>query len=337
MRRSSSRIDVRIHAGIARSHMPSSHVVDVLTDMLQRSRARGAAFSHSTIRGRSGSRFDAVPGLAVHAIVEGELHLWTDGEAERLLGGDIVLVRGGVDHRSPPRPAAPASRCASTWPTARVGPRRFVRGEARRALGVLLRRLRLRGRHLRPAARPAARDRARCAPRRAARCAPRWTCWRARCSTTSPASRRCSTACSTSRSSRSCASTSPPRATEAPAWFRASRDPELGPVLRALHADPARRWTVEELADRAALSRAAFARRFTARWASRRSPTSTAGGWRWRANACATPTTGSPRSPTPSATRRSSRSPRPSSATTASPPAAGATARSREPKARAEA
>ena len=52
--------------------------------------------------------------------------------------------------------------------------------------------------------------------------------------------------------------------TEAPAWFRASRDPELGPVLRALHEDPARRWTVEELADRAALSRAAFARRFTA-------------------------------------------------------------------------
>ena len=35
-------------------------------------------------------------------------------------------------------------------------------------------------------------------------------------------------------------------------------------MLRALHEDPARRWTVEELADRAALSRAAFARRFTA-------------------------------------------------------------------------
>ena len=78
--------------------MRSSHVVDVLTDMLQRSHAHGAAFSHSTIRGRFGLAMDAVPGLAVHAIVEGELYLWTDGAPERLLGGDIVLVRGGLDH-----------------------------------------------------------------------------------------------------------------------------------------------------------------------------------------------------------------------------------------------
>ena len=34
--------------------------------------------------------------------------------------------------------------------------------------------------------------------------------------------------------------------------------------MRALHADPSRRWTVEDLAAEATLSRAAFARRFTA-------------------------------------------------------------------------
>ena len=72
-----SRMTIQIHAGIARWHMSSSHLVDVLTDMLQRSRARGAAFSHSTIRGPFGLDFPGVPGLAVHAIVEGELHLWT--------------------------------------------------------------------------------------------------------------------------------------------------------------------------------------------------------------------------------------------------------------------
>jgi AraC-like DNA-binding protein len=50
----------------------------------------------------------------------------------------------------------------------------------------------------------------------------------------------------------------------APAWFGASSDPHVGAALRALHADPARPWTVAELADEAHLSRAAFARRFTA-------------------------------------------------------------------------
>ena len=49
--------------------MPSSCTVDVLTDMLARSSARGAAFAHSTVRGDRGVRFPAGPGLAVHAIV----------------------------------------------------------------------------------------------------------------------------------------------------------------------------------------------------------------------------------------------------------------------------
>ena len=40
-------------------------------------------------------------------------------------------------------------------------------------------------------------------------------------------------------------------------------DPQIAAALRAIHADPARQWTVEELGQRAGLSRAAFARRFT--------------------------------------------------------------------------
>ena len=50
----------------------------------------------------------------------------------------------------------------------------------------------------------------------------------------------------------------------APPWFRASADPHIGSALRALHEDPARPWTVAELAREAHLSRSAFARRFTA-------------------------------------------------------------------------
>lgn len=50
----------------------------------------------------------------------------------------------------------------------------------------------------------------------------------------------------------------------APAWFRAMDDPAVGAALRAVHADPARAWTVADLAAEASLSRATFARRFTA-------------------------------------------------------------------------
>ncbi|TQM37257.1 AraC-like DNA-binding protein [Pseudonocardia cypriaca] len=52
------------------------------------------------------------------------------------------------------------------------------------------------------------------------------------------------------------------RAPERPGWFAALADPVVGPALEAVHAAPARHWTVEELAARSGSSRAAFAKRF---------------------------------------------------------------------------
>lgn len=49
----------------------------------------------------------------------------------------------------------------------------------------------------------------------------------------------------------------------APGWYRAQGDAVAGPALRALHDDPARPWTVAELAADVGCSRAALARRFT--------------------------------------------------------------------------
>jgi AraC-like DNA-binding protein len=46
-------------------------------------------------------------------------------------------------------------------------------------------------------------------------------------------------------------------------WLGALRDAEIGRALGLIHADPAYRWSVEELAESVALSRPAFARRFT--------------------------------------------------------------------------
>ena len=45
-------------------------------------------------------------------------------------------------------------------------------------------------------------------------------------------------------------------------WFRAATDPQIGNALSAVHREPAHPWQVEELADRAAMSRSAFAARF---------------------------------------------------------------------------
>ncbi|WP_371527055.1 AraC family transcriptional regulator [Streptomyces sp. NBC_01283] len=47
-------------------------------------------------------------------------------------------------------------------------------------------------------------------------------------------------------------------------WAAALRDPAVTAALHAIHDDPARPWTVEELGARAGLSRAPFARRFAA-------------------------------------------------------------------------
>ena len=47
-------------------------------------------------------------------------------------------------------------------------------------------------------------------------------------------------------------------------WAGALLDPGIGGALAALHADPARRWTVRDLSATVGLSRSAFAERFTA-------------------------------------------------------------------------
>ncbi|MCL7426823.1 AraC family transcriptional regulator [Streptomyces sp. YS415] len=47
-------------------------------------------------------------------------------------------------------------------------------------------------------------------------------------------------------------------------WAAALADPAVTAALHAIHEDPSRPWTVEELGARGGLSRAAFARRFTA-------------------------------------------------------------------------
>jgi AraC-like DNA-binding protein len=55
-----------------------------------------------------------------------------------------------------------------------------------------------------------------------------------------------------------------PEQDKATGWAAALRDPAITAALGGIHSDPARAWTVEELGAHAGLSRATFARRFTA-------------------------------------------------------------------------
>lgn len=235
--------------------------------MLERSRARGAAFSHSTIHGSWGLGFDGIPGLAVHAVVEGEMHLWTEAsdDALRLLPGDIVLVRGGLAHRLASAPGVPFRPLAEFMEQARVNgsPRRFVSGEAGepaeffcgayifegdicdRLLQLLPDTVRLR-----PAAGSALRTTMDLLAREMLQDDP---------GQQTLLDRLLDVALVQVLREHFAA-----QGPAAPAWFRASGDPQIGPVLQAVHDDPGRRWTVEELAAEATLSRAAFARRFSA-------------------------------------------------------------------------
>lgn len=47
-------------------------------------------------------------------------------------------------------------------------------------------------------------------------------------------------------------------------WLGALRDPQIGRAISLIHNQPSRSWTVESLADEVAMSRSAFAARFTA-------------------------------------------------------------------------
>jgi len=46
-------------------------------------------------------------------------------------------------------------------------------------------------------------------------------------------------------------------------WLAGLNDPQVGKALRLMHADPARDWTVDDLAREAAVSRSVLAQRFT--------------------------------------------------------------------------
>jgi AraC-like DNA-binding protein len=240
--------------------------VDVLSDLLQRSRARGAAFSRSVLRGQWALEFPVTGTLAVHAIVSGDLWAWgaDPAAAQPLAAGDVVILRASPHFlgTSPGRPTIPfhhvlrngfhpAPGEPADGPAAEFccGAYLFDGDLSRPLLDALPELVRLR-----PAAGSALRA-------------------------------SVDLLLAEMRASEGLGPVRPgqqalldrlldvvlvhglrewlSRADTAPGWFRACGDPSLDAALSAVHADPARPWTVAELARTAGTSRSAFARQFT--------------------------------------------------------------------------
>lgn len=244
--------------------------MDVLADMLDRSRARGAAFAHTSMTGHWALVFDGGPGLAVHAMLDGEGLLLLDGERDRiaLLPGDVVLVRGTRAHRLADRPGTRPVTIAELLRDGAVpgSTRRFAGGDGTAGIraGFFCGAYRFEGDlcaelldalpdvvHVRPAA-------------------------------GSPLRTALDLLAHEIGDETAAQQTMLDRlldvvlvhllrehlrreGTQAPPWYRAlDADPQIAAALSLLHDDPARAWTVAELATAVNLSRAAFARRFSA-------------------------------------------------------------------------
>lgn len=233
--------------------------MDVLQEHLVRARASGGVFARSVASPPWGLCLPGTIQLAIHAVVRGHAWLWLDDprSAIELAPGDVVLVRGGTDHRIADRPSTtcltpeqfreqhpPGDELAGD-PAATVflcGAYQFSGDVGRglvEALPVTLHLPHSDGDPLNDAIGLLSRELATPAPGQQ-----------------TVLDRLLDIVLV--HALRASFGSGP----EVPPWYQASSDPRLGPALRAVHSDPAHQWSVPELASLSGLSRAAFARAF---------------------------------------------------------------------------
>ncbi|OLF04832.1 hypothetical protein BLA60_38965 [Actinophytocola xinjiangensis] len=241
--------------------------MDVLTDLLQRSRARGAAFSHSSARGEWGVRFPVGARLAIHGILGGEAYAWVGdpGGSRHVLGGDLLLVRSTSTQFMAHAPGAASVPFDGQPPVAQSC------GTLRREFGAGT------GDATTFFCGAYSFDGDLCAGLLAA--LPELTVVRPGAGSSlratvdvfagellheGPGQQALLDSLLDVILVQALREQLSADLRAAPAWFRAMADPAVGVALRAVHADPARAWTVADLAAAASLSRATLARRFTA-------------------------------------------------------------------------
>ena len=234
--------------------------MDVLSDLLQRSRARGAAFSRTTMYGDWCVRFPVGGTLAIHSIIDGDLQAWTidDPEASvRVIGGDLILLRStphlmASDPAASPQPLprSETSRSASGGPPDAGREAQFFCG-AYVLDGDL-------SASLLDALPPIARIR----PRAGSALRSTLDLLIAQVDVGDAGQQvlldRLLDAVLVLALREWFAQSG-----SAPRWIAALDDPALAPALQAIHTEPERNWTVATLAELTHQSRSGFARRFT--------------------------------------------------------------------------
>ncbi|MEU6153249.1 AraC family transcriptional regulator [Actinosynnema sp. NPDC047251] len=225
--------------------------MDVLADLLDGVRARGAVFSRSALVPPWSLKFTARAELTVGAVLAGEAWV-VRGRPLRVAAGDIAVVRGGTpfvladDPTTPPSEVVGEDRYCDWGPG--DGPAVLVSGAFAGPLPERLRRALPDVLVVSDADCPTPLLAAVSAEITAAR--PGWQVVLDRL--------------------LDLVLVSALRAwfdgdRAAPAWYRSTGDPLVDRALDLLHEDPAHPWTVAELAARCQVSRAGLARRFTAR------------------------------------------------------------------------
>jgi AraC-like DNA-binding protein len=238
--------------------------VDVLSDVLSRAHARGALFGRWLLSSPWGLDFDdgQMP-LSLHTVLSGELTCEREGSAAQARQGDLVLVRGGRYRfvHAPGAAARPVAAVLATGPAPGT-PRTYLLGGAGHHTELLCGAYTFDG--------------------------GLWPALLAGLPEVTVVGSAGDRALSTLLAllAEEIRGTGPGQQTvldrlldlllvaalrvhwsaagaAAPGWFRAVGDPVAGPALRALHEEPARPWTIADLAERAGVSRATLARRFS--------------------------------------------------------------------------
>ncbi|MET4925129.1 AraC family transcriptional regulator [Streptomyces sp. PSRA5] len=234
--------------------------MDVLTNLLDGVRARGALFSRTAMTSPWSLRFASGAPLTLATVLRG--HAWlvpAEGDAVRVRAGDIALVRGSApytvadDPRTPPRAVIDrAAYCGTSDPAAVPdGATVLLSGAYENEGGVSERLLRA----LPPVL--VIRD---------ADChSPVLALVAAEIARESPGQQAVLDRLLDLLLISTLRGWFDRPQTQAPPWYRAADDPVVGHALRLLHDRTADAWTVAKLAAESGVSRAALARRFTAR------------------------------------------------------------------------
>jgi AraC-like DNA-binding protein len=231
--------------------------MDLLQEHLIRARASGGVFARSAANPPWGLRLSGIQ-LAVHAVVQGRVWLWTSegGEPVELTAGDLALVRGRSDHFIAHEPGASCVspdefrlRHAADREEADVRGALFLCGAYQFAGDI--------GAGLVDALPPVLALTANLDDPIH--------------SVVALLSREITHADPGQQTVLDRLldvlvvmglRTGLARSANAPAWFRAASDERLSRPLQAMHEDPSKPWTVEDLAKLGHLSRASFARSF---------------------------------------------------------------------------